>query len=160
MFEYADIVVWPEARDRISMIEKDLSTFSTICGVYDILWTRGFWTKNLSRFYRHPFEEGSYKEAHCGIGPIRLYIIEVDNKREDRETHRGLESVHPDVFDAKQRHREKGGHRVHASDNAWEADRDLSLFLGLDWRDQLSGSTNKPTVLRQDLLGSHGWEDF
>ena len=68
------------------------------------------------------------------------------------------------VIDARTRYREwtGGGYRVHASETAAEAERDLVLLFGrrsADFAAAAHGPGSRPRRHDADLVGTRGWAD-
>ncbi|MGY1735363.1 hypothetical protein [Geodermatophilus sp. SYSU D00684] len=156
--------IWSEARVLEERILEDLAGTFTVLEVVEVSWTPGeTFARNLTRMYGDALPPGSDKEVHCGSGPFLLVVVRDDRPRHRlRRTTRGPALLNSTVFDARARYREwtGGGYRVHASDSAAEAARNLALLLGRRVSD-VPGHDPRTGVVHSragDPVGTHGWE--
>jgi hypothetical protein len=163
--EVHDVVIWSRGLDRADEILADLESRFRVLDVFRVEWSRARFGRCLSRFYEDStMGPGSAKERHIGSGPFLLAVV-YDSRPAyaRRATSRGDAVVHEELFDAKARYRALtgGGHRVHGSLSALEADRDLFFLLG---RRAASFRPDKPwdgTIQQwaSDVIGVGGWRD-
>ena len=69
------------------------------------------------------------------------------------------------VFDKKQQYREwtGGGHRIHASDDEWETNKDLTLLLGQNIEDFINHTpicNISEEELHQNCIGVNGYKSI
>lgn len=158
-------LLWSEALDRASDILADIEARFTVREIWRVEWSREHFARNLTRFYGQTLLAGSEKELHCGVGPFVVVVVE-DHKPTygRRRTSRGKPNVNTRMFDAKARYRRwtGRGHRVHATVNRREADKDLFLLLGRRAAFYETASTQQSdrTIVeqRRDLIGASGWK--
>lgn len=157
-------VIWSRARPKAQRILEDIARRFTIQDVSELSWSEARFADNLTRFYLQQLPPGSNKEKHCGTGPFLVVVVEDPRPvHEPRATARGMVAVNAGMYDAKARYRSwtGGGHRVHASVSAKEADHDLLLLLG-ERAEAFRGGGWDGTIRSrsQDLLGTEGWTNL
>jgi hypothetical protein len=157
-------VVWSEARAAEARILEDVEARFRLLDLVEVTWSPEAFSQSLVRFYGSALPPGSDKELHCGTGPFVVAIVEDRRpRRRPRRTGRGWALVNPSVIDARTRYRKwtGGGYRVHASETAAEADRDLVLLFGRRGKDFLASSPphGGPRRHDADLVGTDGWTD-
>ncbi len=161
------VIIWEKAAHYREEIIADLRVHFEVLQVYEVVWSRERFSRNLSRFYGKKLPNGSEKETHCGTGPFTLIVFR-DHKVNygERKTSAGLVHVNTNVFDAKTSYRTwtGGGHKVHATNSQDETIHDLLLLLGMDLYQFESehshtwdGSVEK---LSTDLIGTQGWPNL
>src|SRR5712691_7651985 len=157
-------LLWSNALPRVDHILADIASHFTILDVASVEWRREHFASNLTRFYGQILPSGSEKEVHCGIDPF--LVVTVADARPAyglRRTTRGKQFLNTRTFDAKTRYRRwtGGGHRVHATVNRREADKDLFLLLGQRTeaykREPRHEWDRTITTEQRDLLGASGW---
>jgi GT2 family glycosyltransferase len=153
------VVLWESARDAQERILADLTRRFRVREVLEVRWSPDRFARNLTRFYGSALPSNSEKELHVGTGPFLLALVEDERPSYGlRRTTGGVRRVNKNMLAAKQRYRRwtGGGHRVHTSDDAGEAARDLFLLLGRpEARPRPSGG-----LLELDLVGDRGWHDL
>jgi hypothetical protein len=157
-------VVWSEARTAEARILEDVAARFRLLDLVEVTWSRAAFSQSLVRFYGSALPPGSDKERHCGTGPFVVAVVEDRRPRyRPRRTGRGWALVNASVIDARTRYREwtGGGYRVHASETAAEAERDLVLLFGRRGADFLASDAAPREALPHDadLVGTHGWSD-
>jgi hypothetical protein len=159
-------IVWSAAADRREAILADLESRFRILGVWQVEWSQARFSENMTRFYGENLPPGSFKEEHCGRGPFTLAIVEdAAPAYELRQTSKGWRSVNRNTFDAKARYRgwTGGGHKIHATDSAWEANHNVTLLFGRHMADLITerdlgrGWEGEIREHRADLAGAEGW---
>ncbi len=150
-------LLWSEALDKAGDILEDIDARFTV--------REEHFAQNLTRFYGQTLLAGSEKELHCGVDPFLVVVVEDGRPRYgQRRTSRGKLHVNTRMFDAKARYRRwtGRGHRVHATVNRREADKDLFLLLGrrAAFYETSSNQRWNGTILeeRRDLIGASGWK--
>ena len=159
------VVIWRRGLGRAGEILADLRSRFRILDVFRVEWSADRFASCLIRFYEDStMRSRSRKERHIGAGPFLLVVVE-DERPEygPRTTSRGLAEVHTTMFDAKARYRRLtgGGHRVHGSVTAAEADRDLYFVLGRRSA-SFGGEEDWDGVVQpcaKDVIGVSGWRD-
>jgi hypothetical protein len=159
-------VLWSSSRFAQSRILDDIQENFRIRRAYEVEWKPEHVTANFARFYRgraQPPYRAAFEEQK-GRGSFLLVTVVDDAPRyEERCTLKGPRSVNANFFDAKMRYREwvGGKMRVHATDDAAEARRDLTLLLGRDADHYLAENVGEWDAeirkLRRDLAGAEGW---
>ena len=155
-------VLWSKALVQQQRILDDVAGAFRIREVSRVRWPVEEFSRNLTRFYGGLLPPRAEKERHCGTDPFLVVVVEdPDPVYRPRRTPAGIVNAH--TFDAKQRHRSwtGGGHRIHASLNAREAEHDLVLLLGRTSASYLGAAgewdgeiADGPT----ELKGARGWQ--
>lgn len=156
-------VVWSRALDVYGDILRDIERHFLIRDVFRVSWSKGEFSRSMTRFYGGLLPPNAEKEEHCGTDPFMVVVVEDENPRYGaRRSPKG--SVNTRMFDAKQRYRSwtGGGHRVHATVDPVEAEHDLLLLLGRRAADYLTvdGRWTGEVVEVQELAGAQGWRDL
>jgi hypothetical protein len=137
------LIIWSEATQYFETIKNDISTNFETQNIFNFSWEKEIFPTNLKRFYSHSLKDKNEtdldriinsKIEHCGNENFILFIFEDKNPNfEDRLTSSGTRKVNANVFDCKASYREitGGGHKIHASDNEFESNKDISLLLGV-----------------------------
>lgn len=156
-------VLWSNALDVSAAILEDVARHFAIRDVFRVHWPEDTFSTNLTRFYGGLLPPGAEKEKHCGTGPFLVAVVE---DREPvyapRPVPKGI--VNARMFEAKQRYREwtGGGHRIHATLDASEAEHDLQLLLGRGadfYRERAAAWDGAETPWFAELVGAGGWRD-
>lgn len=157
-------LLWSQARSRQDRILSDLRRRFEILEAVELGWQPARFSESLTCLYGTALPPGSDKERTCGTGPPLAIVVEDGNPRYGmRRTTRGLARVNVRMFSAKRRYRRwtGGGHRVHASQNRREAERDLFLLLGRRSSSYADASWNGSIrTAPGDLFGADGWRDL
>jgi hypothetical protein len=158
-------LLWSNALPKADRILADIRSRFTVLDVISVEWSREKFATNLTRFYGQTLPPGSEKELHCGADPFLVVVVEdLRPNYALRKTLRGKVVLNARMFDAKRRYRRwtGRGHRVHATVNPREADKDLFLLLGRRADFYRSGPRQSghdaPTSLQRDLTGADGWQ--
>jgi hypothetical protein len=160
------VVIWPRAMAHADTILADLGSRFRLLDVFRLEWSDDRFSHCLTRFYEDStMGSGSKKEKHIGRGPFLLAVVEDEHPAyAPRKTTRGEAVVHTQMFDAKAQYRTLtgGGHLVHGSVTAAEADRDLFFLLrrraaSFQERSRLWGGVVESHV--GDVIGVPGWRD-
>lgn len=159
------VIIWGNARYKEQLIIEDLKKKFVIHQIYDITWSPELVSSNFSRFYGVNLPLNSFKETECGTGEFRLIIIEDNNPIYDyRLTSKGEQIVNTNLFDAKTKYREwtGGGHKIHATNNTFEYEHDISLLLGYHELQCIykSPASIIPQKKHTDIIGAKGWNSI
>lgn len=162
MTELHLFILWQNARYKEEEILKDMAKHFTILKQYAITWTPELASSNFTRFYGVNLPPKSSKEKECGTGEFLLCVVRDEHPvYEERKTSHGLEKVNANMFDAKERYRSwtGGGHKIHGSNNEKETNHDLTLLIGKNVTDFLSGDAGSCTyeTLQRNIEGANGW---
>jgi len=156
-------LLWSEALDKADDILDDIGSHFALREVWRVEWSREHFAQNLTRFYGQILLAGSDKELHCGVGPFLVVVVEDRQPTYGlRRTSRGKLNLNTRMFDAKARYRRwtGRGHRVHATVNRQEGDKDLFLLLGRRaafYETAANQQWNGAIVeQRRDLIGANG----
>lgn len=156
-------ILWEHARSQESAILEDIQKHFHLLAYYEMRWSPTTFSENLSRFYGQRLPSGSQKEKQCGRGPFTVLIVQdLQPTYEDRQTSAATEYVNINMFDAKERYRQRtgGGHRVHGTNSLEESRHDLSLLLGKTPEDFAHQQPLPRETLERDLEGAHGWSSL
>lgn len=158
-------VLWEKARTHESEAIAEIEKTFEILQTYSITWSPYNVGKNFTRFYGESLPNNSHKALHCGSGEFKLIVVLDKNPvYEIRKTSKGNRTVNINMFDTKAKLRSMtgGGHRIHGTDNETETRHDLVLLTGVSREDFLKKHTERKEdiVIKQDLVGANGWNDF
>lgn len=173
--EIHTMIVWSNASEVTPDVEKKIKSEFNLLSQLEVHWKKEKFLDNLKIFYSHSQKhrtEVDYEQLltrkleHCGNDPFTLFVYEDTNPEYDyRITSSGNRKVNINVFDCKKILREDlgGGHKIHASDNIFESNKDLTLLLGLNIEDFLSqkqGSNDSKTVVKDNCKGVDGYKNI
>lgn len=170
------LIIWSEALSIEQLIIEDIQRSFNLLDVYSFNWEKELFNENLKRFYAHSQKEKSQEEfndiisnkiAHCGDGEFTVLVFEDINPYfSTRKTSNGENSVNTNVFDKKKKFRELvgGGHKIHASDNYFETNKDLVLLFGRTCEEYLknvSGFKDSKKIQKSNnILGVPFWKNI
>jgi predicted Ser/Thr protein kinase len=168
------LIVWSKGNSHLDYILNDIREFFQILGIYNFSWEKNLFKENLKRFYSHSQKDKDQAEynyiienkiEHCGSDDFTLIVFEDFNpKFENRKTSNGTNYVNVNVFDKKREYRSLtgGGHKIHASDNYFETNKDLVLLLGITLEDYKSKSKSLSTIFnkKNNVLGVPFWNSI
>lgn len=169
------MIIWSDALDQKSAIMDDLKEEFNIRKVFCIHWDNTRFLQNLRIFYAHSQKHLSpenydylliNKMNHCGNGDFVAIVFEDEHSVwEDRETSGGVQCVNTRVFDKKQQYRVQTGegHKIHASNDAWETNKDLTILLGLNTTDFLKAypcADSQEEYYAHDCIGVGGYSSI
>ncbi|WP_033956531.1 protein kinase domain-containing protein [Psychroserpens jangbogonensis] len=175
MSELHTMIVWSNASQAKESIEKQLSNSFKLLSVIEIEWDKEYFNDNLKIFYAHSqkhLDVANFdillknKVKHCGDEIFTLFVYEDFSPIYDfRITSSGNRKVNTKVFDLKDSLRKSigGGHKIHASDNLFESNKDLTLLLGLNIQDYLkkySSDGMRNQLHNQNCLGVNGYKNI
>lgn len=153
-------IIWHKALWCRRRIISDIILSFDIVSEIDILWDKAEFENNLKAFYGCKMVDPRQKVRHCGLGSFKLLIVCDKNPRYDvRNTPDGSELVNVNMFDKKELYRKwtGGGHRIHCSNTEAETKHDLTILLGLNYKQYYHKTSN----LRQSVntVGVEGFQD-
>lgn len=153
-------VLWSAARPHEAEIVADIESTFRLLDLVEVTWTASAFGQNLTTFYGAALPPDSHKEQHAGTGPFLVAVVEDEHPRQRfRRMGSNRRWVSARVIDARARYRAMtgGGYRVHASESAVEANRDLVLLFGRPARSFLR--TGRAGLRRHvgDIVGANGW---
>lgn len=172
--EIHTLIVWSKAIDHIDAVEGKIREKFNLLANIEIAWEKEKFLDNLHPFYAHSQKHlgaEAYKDLlvgkieHCGDEPFQLFVFK-DQKPEYayRETSSGLRSVNINIFDLKAELRmlTEGGHKIHASDNTFESNKDLTILLGQNTEDFLQNLEDwrKVKKITTNCLGVGGFTNI
>lgn len=173
--EIHTMIVWSNASKVTPDIEKEIKRNFNLISRVEISWEKEKFLDNLKVFYSHSQKHRTEdvfdnilinKIAHCGDEQFTLFVYEDKNPTYDsRVTSSGNRKVNTNVFDFKKRLRESlgGGHKIHASDNTFESNKDLTLLFGLNSKDFINQhlETNQSEeVFKENCIGIDGYKNI
>lgn len=173
--EIHTMIIWSNISDKKEAIRKKLVKKFNLISQLEILWDKDKFLDNLKVFYSHSQKHISEEEYesllfgkinHCGNESFTLFVFEdIKPVYDRRSTSSGKRNVNTNVFDFKKELREKlgGGHQVHASDNTFESNKDLTLILGLNTRDFILNKlkyTQVNKAINQNCAGVGGYRSI
>ena len=169
------MIIWSKATDYKAQIIDQLDKEFHIYKIFKISWSKTKFIRNLSIFYSHSLRDFTDKDTsrilwrklrNCGCGDF--YAIVFEDKSpifEERKTTSGVRLVNTNVFDLKTKLRKivGGGSRIHASDDEWETNKDLTILFGLNSKDFITkycNDGNNPILIKRykhNCIGAEGY---
>ncbi len=158
-------IIWSKARYLEKEIVDDINKNFDIKGKYRISWSKEKFSNNLSRFYGKNLPPNSHKEKHCGDEEFLALIVEdIKPKYVEKEigNNRGKVLVNDNTYRAKIKYRSwtGGGHKIHATNDTMESEKDIFFLLGEKFESFLSVEGIIEEDLTQDLVGTNGWNNL
>lgn len=165
------LIIWSKGLSHKEAILRDIDEHFNLLNVYDYEWEKELFPINLKRFYAHSQKELSeeeleslmhYKIDHCGDGKFIAIVFEdASPVFSNRETSSGSNLVNTNVFDKKAEYRQLfgGGHKIHASDNYFESNKDISLLFGCtidDYKEKHPSLSNE-VERNSNIVGVPTW---
>ena len=159
------IIIWYNARYEEEKIIKDIKKSFIIKSKYLITWSENKAYENMSRFYAIKSRYAKGKLKHCGSGEFVLLVVEdLTPEYKIRTTSDGEVKVNVNLFDKKTLYRKwtGGGHKIHTTNSITETNHNLAMFFGMTYDEYKTNLKNesKEYTLKQDLIGSNGWDSF
>ena len=162
--EYGLFIIWSNARKKEKEIIDDVKNRFELKNIFEIEWTKEFFSKNLTRFYGQNLPKNSSKEKHCGNGKFLLLIVNDNNPIYGyRSTSKGKKYLNVNMFDSKTMYRSwTGQHMVHGTNDINEFKHDLMLLLGLNIDDYSKKYSNSEEYIqiKDDIIGFNGWRSL
>lgn len=158
-------ILWEKARDKevelLDIIENKFEIIQT----FSITWSPYNVGRNFTRFYGQSLPDNSQKELHCGSGEFKVIVVrDMKPNYQTRKTSKGNRTVNINMFDTKSKLREitGGGHKIHGTDNINETKHNIALIFGTSLDNFLNKYKTKveDIKLKQDLVGTNGWNSF
>jgi hypothetical protein len=157
-------VLWSAALPQTATIVADLRQKFELLDARRITWAPQRFAENLRRFYGFELPERADKVSGSGAGPFIVYVVrDPAPVYELRARSRGIASANVHVYDSKQLYREwtGGGFRVHATNAADDAARDVFLLLGRTLESYAAAPSitwdGDPVPWTADVVGADGW---
>lgn len=172
--EIHTLIVWSKATEHLAAITDRLQIKFDVVSVFEIEWSKANFLKNLIPFYAHSQQHlglEQYRElllskiSHCGDESFHLFVFRDRLPAYDfRNTSSGLRNVNTNIFDLKSELRAttNGGHKIHASDNTFESNKDLTILLGQNTEDFLKNLEDwrKVEKITSNCLGVGGFKNI
>jgi|GEM_PF-938955 len=164
--EYHLFIIWNKARKKERQILAIIDDrFDILYEIY-LTWSDKNFASNLTRFYGVNLPPDSGKEKHIGKG--QFVVVIVKDKEPNYEYHgtsKGKEYVNSNIFTHKTKFRELtgGGHKIHATNTSAEFMHDFALLFGCsidNFFSRYKPYSGKPLVMKNDLVGSNGWDSL
>ncbi|WGD34888.1 hypothetical protein [Olleya sp. YS] len=168
------LIVWSKGKSHLQAISQDISNSFNVLNTFQFSWKEELFHENLKRFYSHSQKDKTEAEfdaiitgkiEHCGSDDFTVLIFEDENpKFENRKTSNGITTVNTNVFDKKAKFRALtgGGHKIHASDNYFESNKDISFLLNTTLKDYKNNykQTSKTINKKNNVLGVPFWKSI
>ncbi|WP_299888565.1 serine/threonine-protein kinase [uncultured Lacinutrix sp.] len=168
------LIIWSKGNSHVDHILKDIGDSFQILNIFNFSWKDDLFYENLKRFYSHSQKDKNEAEynyiiknkiEHCGSGDFTLIIFEdLNPKFENRKTSNGVNNVNVNVFDKKRDYRllTGGGHKIHASDNYFESNKDLVLLLDTTLDNYRNKYESSPNIINRsnNILGVPFWSSI
>lgn len=169
------LIIWASATEKKKEIINDINDSFKIINTFNIEWEKEKFLENYIVFYAHSQKHLNKdqllslllgKISHCGNDEFTAVVFKDPSPNmEKRMTSSGPRIVNTNVFDRKCKYREwlGGGHQIHASDDDWETNKDLTLLFGLntiDFLNKYSKATKEPIIHKKNCIGVDGYESI
>ena len=169
------MIIWSNSIDKAKFIIEDLKSNFEIRKVFNVQWDKALFIENLKCFYAHSQKHLNIieyeklllnKKKKCGDGEFLAIIFKDNNpKIENRKTTSGCASVNVNVYDKKIEYRElaKEKYAIHASNDEWETNKDLTVLFGLniaDFCEKYPVDDDKVEVYTKNAIGVGGFENI
>lgn len=168
------MIIWSNGLSLEKDILLDISRNFELLNVFQMHWEEELFFENLKRFYAHSQKDKTEAEydtilnakiEHCGNNPFTVIVFEDNSPNlKERRTSNGSNIVNVNVFDRKADYRRRlgGGHKIHASDNFFETNKDVSLLFGCDIDElKIKYPTHTEKIqLHQNVVGVPRWSGF
>lgn len=166
------IVLWSEAIFLKEKVINHLDANFSIRRIFNVNWDKDCFDDNLKVFYAHSQKHLSKEEyrrllaskkKHCGSDTFCAIVFDdLTPLYQDRNTTDGIRPVNTRIFDLKQELRAQsgGGHKIHATDNTFESNKDLTLLLGKNLHDfeaAYPGTDTTEITWNKNCLGVGGY---
>ncbi len=165
--ELGVVIIWSNHLHHSDAVVSDLSQQFSVLEIYDIEWDKNILYQNFYHFYGDRLSSRSIKEKTIGGAILRLIIFrDLDAQHDFRSTARGIEKVNCNFFDVKKKFRKKFETRfgIHASNDEIEANKDLSLLLGINLKDYKKTYpkkwNEKIKQIKRNVSGVNGWKSL
>lgn len=165
--DYQLLIIWNNALYKEEKIEKDLKKNFLIIKKIMVKWDEKFMEENFLRFYSHSltkFPEEDIdnivkaKVEHCGTGEFRVFILQdLSPRYRVHKISAGEALVNTKIFNLKNKYRKwtGGGHKIHATDDRKEFEKDMALLFGIK-----KSIRRLPNVVDSNVLGLEGWNSI
>lgn len=169
------LIIWSNSIDKTDFIINDLKSRFEIRKVFEVHWDKNLFLDNLKTFYAHSQKHLNKEEYHkvllnkkntCGDGDFVAVIFKDNNPQfETRTTSSGTALVNVNVYDRKIKYRELSnvGYDIHASNDEWETNKDLTVLFGLnitDFCNKYAVNDDKTEKYTQNAIGVGGFENI
>lgn len=154
-------ILWNNGQVLRDKIISSISSHFCIEHIIDVEWDAKLFDQNLRRFYGQNLPKNSNKCKECGIGPFTAIIVcDMHPVYAPRRTTSGVHVVNINMFDEKEKIRKFAGSNIlHSTNTVQEAEHDITLLFGMSSKDLLSHNFSN-TVIKKNIVGSHGWTDI
>lgn len=169
------LIIWSNSIDKTGFIINDLKSHFEIRKIFEVHWNKNLFLDNLKTFYAHSQKHLNKEEYHnvllnkkntCGDGDFIAVIFKDNNPQfETRTTSSGTALVNVNVYDRKIKYRELSniGYDIHASNNEWETNKDLTVLFGLnitDFCNKYAVNDDKIEKFTKNAIGVGGFENI
>lgn len=172
--EIHTLIIWSKAAEHKEIIVRKIVQQFSIVKTLNFEWDTNNFLHNLFPFYAHSQRHLNFEDyknlllakiEHCGDGSFQLFVFRDEHPTYDwRETSSGARQVNTNIFDFKTSLREitGGGHKIHASDNTFESNKDLTILLGKNTDDFLENIDvyKDHQKITENCLGVNGFKNI
>lgn len=149
-------LIWEKGRFEEKHILDDIKKNFTLLKVVDVVWNPDSFKVNLSRFYGKKLKKSYKKEKSTGTGAFALALVLDKDASNHIEGNKNTKMVQ---FKVKYRQWTGGGHLVHASDCASEANENLLFLFGQTAEELKENYAKLPDIFDHGLLAEKGFAD-
>lgn len=158
-------IIWSKARAFEQRILNDLKLNFSVKAKFNVTWSKSLFSENLSRFYGQNLPSGSDKIKHCGDGDFLAVIVEdlvPSYSVHNIGNGRGNVRVNVKTYNLKKKYRDwtGGGHKIHASNDQNESQRDIFLLFGKPIEYFKNYKLKSVNNYSRDTYGINGWDSW
>ncbi len=169
------LIIWSNSIDKTDFIINDLKSHFEIRKIFKVHWDKNLFLENLKTFYAHSQKHLNKDEYHhvllnkkntCGDGDFIAVIFKDNNPLfETRITSSGTALVNVNVYDRKIKYRELSniGYDIHASNDEWETNKDLTVLFELnitDFCNKYTVNDDRIEKYTKNAIGVDGFENI
>lgn len=149
-------LIWERGRFKEKRILNNIEQNFSLLKVVNVFWDKKDFKKNLSRFYGKKLKKSYKKEKSTGTGAFTVALVLDKGAARHQKGNKNTKMVQ---FKVKYRQWTGGGHLVHASDCASEANENLLFLFGFTADELKKNYGRLPDFHDRGLLAENGFAD-
>ena len=149
-------LIWEKGRFKENRILNDIEQNFCLLKTVNVFWNAKNFKKNLSRFYGKKLKKSYKKEKSTGTGTFVVALVLDKGAAHHQKDRKNSKMVQ---FKIKYRQWTGGGHLVHASDCAEEANENLLFLFGFTAAELKKSYARLPDFYDRGLFAERGFTD-
>ena len=149
-------LIWERGRYKEKRILNDIEQNFSLLKIVNVFWEKKDFKTNLSRFYGKKLKKSYKKEKSTGTGAFTVALVLDKGAARHQKGNKNAKMVQ---FKVKYRQWTGGGHLVHASDCAAEANENLLFLFGFTADELKKSYARLPDFHDRGLLAEYGFAD-